>query len=108
MNYEKAWKLGDWIPIRDCPGRFVLNGGPTTICVTGLLGNGMHIQKFQSDKAKDKVFVVEFDGGGTISYQNFANSWVHTLCDCAGFARKMKQLEPLHTCDNCIHKTEEF
>jgi len=86
-------KLGDWVPIRDCPGRFVLRGVPPTLSVASLLGEGVHIQTFQSPVARDTVFVACFEGGGTISYRQSADSWLHTLCTQDGFRRKLLQLQ---------------
>jgi len=93
MTFDTVKKLGDWTPIRDCPGRFVLRGVSPALSVADLLGEGTGIQQFQSPKARDAVFVVVLEDGGVISYRQSANSWVHTLCTPAGFRRKLEQLE---------------
>ena len=93
MTFDTAKKLGDWIPIRDCPGRFVLRGVSPTLSVADLLGDAVHIQTFQSPRARDTVFVVCFEGGGTISYRQSADSWLHTLGTQEGLRRKLEQLQ---------------
>ena len=93
MTFDIAMKLGDWVPIRDCPGRFVLRGVPCTLSVASLLGEGVRMQTFHSPVARDTVFVASFEGGGTISYRQSADSWVHTLCTQDGFSRKLQQLQ---------------
>ena len=93
MTFDIAMKLGDWVPIRNCPGRFVLRGVPPTLSVAALLGEGVPIQTFQSPVARDIVFVACFEGGGTISYQQSPDSWLHTLCTRDGFRRKLQQLQ---------------
>jgi hypothetical protein len=93
MNFETAMELGDWVPIRECPGRFVLRGVSPTLSITRLLGDGVHVQMFHSPRARDTVFVVCFEDGGTISYRQANDSWLHTLCTEDGFRRKLEQLE---------------
>lgn len=93
MTFETVQKLGDWIPIRDCPGRFVLRGVAPTLSVADLLGESASVQQFQSPKARDAVFVVCLENGGTISYRQSAEAWIHTLCTQDGFKRKLAQLE---------------
>jgi len=93
MTFETVKKLGKWMPIRDCPGRFVLRGVSPTLSVAELLGDGISIQQFQSPRARDAVFVVCLEDGGTISYRQSADTWLHTLCTQDGFRRKLAQLE---------------
>lgn len=93
MTFDAVKKLGEWVPIRDCPGRFVLRGVSPTLSVADLLGDGIWIQQLQSSKARDAVFVVRLEDGGTISYRQSAGSWLHTLCTRDGFRRKLEQLE---------------
>jgi hypothetical protein len=93
MTFDEAMKLGEWTPIRDCAGRFVLRGVSETMSVASLLGEGVQIQMFESPKARDTVFVVRFEGGGTISYRQSRGSWLHTLCTEEGFRRKLEQLQ---------------
>lgn len=93
MTLNAAKKLGDWTPIPDCSGRFVLRGVPTTMSVAGLLGEGVPIQMLESPKARDTVFVVRFEDGGTISYRQSAGSLIYTLCTQEGLKRKLEQLQ---------------
>lgn len=93
MTFDIAMKLGDWVPIRDCPGRFVLRGVPPSLSVATLLGEDVRVQTFQSPMARDTVFVACFEGGGTISYRQSPHSWLHTLCTPEGFRRKLQQLQ---------------
>lgn len=93
MTFDTARKLGDWIPIRDCPGRFILRGVSPTLSIADLLGSGISIQQFQTPKARHTVFVALLQDGGTISYRQSADTWLHTLCTREGFRRKLEQLE---------------
>jgi hypothetical protein len=93
MTFDLARQLGNWTPIRDCPGRFVLRGVPPSLSVVDLLGDGVRIQTFHSPQARDAVVVASFEGGGTISYRRSADSWIHTLCTPDGFRRKLEQLQ---------------
>lgn len=87
-----------WTPIRGCPGRFVFRG-PATTTIDDLIGAGSskHAVRFVSARARDPVDVVAFaSGGGLICYLTGDGTHVHTLCDPAGFARKLADfgLEP--------------
>ena len=93
MTFDTAMTLGDWEPIRDCPGRFVLRNASTDTSVAKLLGQGVEVQQFQSPKARDTVFVASIEGGGVISYLHSSGSWTHTLCTPDGFSRKLDQLQ---------------
>jgi hypothetical protein len=93
MKIDTVRKMGEWMPIRDCPGRFVLRGALPTLSIASLLGEGVQIQMFQSPRARDTIFVVCFDGGGTISYRRSDGSWLHTLGTQEGFRRKLEQLQ---------------
>lgn len=84
--------VGDarWTPIRGCPGRFVFRG-PTTTTIDDLVGS-VRTTRCVSMRARDSVDVVAFaSGGGLICYVK-PDGHVHTLCDAAGFARKLADL----------------
>jgi hypothetical protein len=85
--------LGTWMPIRGCPGRFVLRGAPATYSIADLLGEVVNIQEFRSRKARDVVCVVCLDDGGMISYHRSDGTWLHTLNTTEGFRRKLDQWE---------------
>lgn len=93
MKFETVKQLGEWVPIRDCPGRFVLRGVSPALSAADLLGAAVRIQQFQSPRARDAVFVACLEDGGTISYRQSSDTWVHTLCMPQGFSRKLEQLE---------------
>ena len=92
-DLRRGQKLGDWRPIRDCPGRYVLRGVAPTFSLAHLIGDGAVVEEFQSPKALDTVFVACLADGGIISYQRATGTWVHTLCTSEGFRRKLEQLE---------------
>ena len=93
MTFDTVKKLGEWMPIRDCPGRFVLRGVPPSFGIADLLGDVAGVQQYQSPRARDVVWVVCLEDGGTISYRRAAGTWLHTLNTEEGFRRKLKQLE---------------
>lgn len=86
---QQAWP---WKPIRNCPGRFVLATGDTTLSFETLLGRTHRVHEFRSDRARDRVLVVPLDDGGLISYAREDGSVVHTLNTPEGFARKLADL----------------
>jgi hypothetical protein len=92
MTFEKVEILGDWTPIRDCPGRFVLRGVAPTMSLRELLGPDVAIREHQSPLARDPIFVAALADGGMISYARADGTWLHTLGDEAGFRRKLAQL----------------
>ena len=93
ITFETIRLLGDWVPIPNCPGRFILLGTPKQLGITDLLGEKVRVVQTRSRKARDTVFVVRFDDGGTISYCRKDGTWVHTLCTSEGFNRKLQQLD---------------
>ena len=93
MTFDTVRSLGNWVPIRDCPGRFVLRDIPPTTSIAELLGPETKAQSSQSPKARDLVWVASFDDGGVISYQRSDQTWIHTLCTLEGFKRKLTQLK---------------
>ena len=92
MNFNDAWKLGKWEPIRGCPGRFVLLGADPGLSPCAAFGPGVVAQRFESAEAKDQVWVAFFDDGGLISYCRAEGTWLHTLNTQAGLHRKLAQL----------------
>jgi len=93
MTFDSVKELGEWRPIRNCPGRFVLHGVPPTHSITDLLGENVIVRRFQSPGARDVVVVVRLEDGGMISYQRPSGTWLHTLNTEEGFRRKVEQLE---------------
>jgi len=93
MTFAETWKLGVWSPIRDCPGRFILQGRLPSLTLRELFGCEPEILRFPTSKARDGVLVVRLQDGGVISYQRPDGSFRHTLATPEGFARKLAQLE---------------
>jgi hypothetical protein len=81
-----------WQPIRGCPGRFLLPGGPRTLPLAEL-APGTVATSHRVAGARDPVWVAAFaDGGGVISYGHADGRFLHTLNTPAGFARKLGAL----------------
>jgi hypothetical protein len=93
MTFDLLKNRYVWMPIRNCPGRFVLTDKPPTFGITDLLGEGIDVKRFHSPKAKDVVCVVPLHDGGIISYERLSGTWLHTLNTVEGFKRKLDQLE---------------
>ena len=93
MTFDDVMKMGLWIPIRDCPGRYTLHEVSPTLGIVDLLGVDASIQKAHSLKARDTIWIACIEDGGVISYSRPDGSWLHTLNTKEGFERKLKQLE---------------
>jgi hypothetical protein len=93
MKFEFVWRLGNWEPIRECPGRFVLRGMSPVFSLYDLLADNTDSHRLHSPKARDTVCIVCLEDGGIISYHRSDGTWLHTLNTREGFARKLKQLE---------------
>ena len=78
MSFEELKQRGDWAPIRGCPGRYVLRGGPTTLEPKELVGPCCELKEFRVDAAPDVVVVARFAGGGLISYKKEDATYIHT------------------------------
>jgi len=83
-------------PIAGCPGRHLIHGEERT-SVAALVGDAIPVGQYVSRHARDPVFVARIPGGGLISYAKPDGSFVHTLCDDEGFARKLAQLGIEHS-----------
>ena len=92
MTFESIKRKGNWTPIRNCPGRFVLRGVVLTLGISELLGVEAQIQRHASAMARDIVFVYSLNDGGVISYHRESGDWIHTLNTPEGFKRKLSQL----------------
>jgi hypothetical protein len=78
-------------PIRGCPGRFHLRGADRSS--PGHLTGGLAVvERHRSPQAADPVLIVRLRDGGLISYEKPDGTFVHTLGDPDGFARKLAQL----------------
>jgi hypothetical protein len=92
MTFDAAMKLGRWLPIRDCPGRFVLRAVSPKLSVTDLLGNDAKVLSFRPPMARDCVLLVRLKEGGIISYSRPDGTYLHTLNTEEGLRRKLEQL----------------
>lgn len=92
MTFETLWKRGVWVPIRDCPGRFVLQGRLPSLNLAELIGFEAEILRFPTSAARDCALVVRLEDGGVISYHRADGSFLHTLATAEGLGRKLTQL----------------
>jgi hypothetical protein len=93
MTFLSMLIKGDWKPIPNCPGRYVLRGVSPNLSISELFGQNITIYQFNTPLAKDPVFVACIEGGGMISYLRSGGKWVHTLCNDDGFKRKLQQIK---------------
>lgn len=93
VDFETLFAERRWKPIRNCPGRFVLDDGDPGMSPASLGGSTAEVREFRVAAAKDMVVVLPFpDGGGLISYKREDETYLHTLNTPEGFARKLAQL----------------
>jgi hypothetical protein len=90
--FEELKRGGGWVPIRGCPGRFILRGGPVSLRPEELLGPDCEPKEFRVAGALDVIVVAQFVGGGLISYRKADGTYLHTLNTEEGFERKLAQL----------------
>ena len=83
--------MGHWRPIRHCRGRYCLVTSNSRLPVSALISDTPGtICRVRA--ARDPVLVVEFEGGGPISYLREDGTLMHTLNTSEGFRRKLRQL----------------
>ena len=92
MTFAELLRSRRWNPIRDCPGRFILQAPVISERVDELLGADVLVRRFNSNAARDTVLVVQLAEGGIISYEREDGTILHTLNTPEGFQRKLKQL----------------
>lgn len=92
MDFDQLLETWNWKPIRNCPGRYILQTEENGLSLQDLLGNDIEVVEYQVDAAKDLVLVARLDKGGLISYKRKDGSLLHTLNTPAGFQRKLLQL----------------
>ena len=93
MTFDHVLKMGRWVSIKDCPGRYTLHDVPPTFSIVELLGTDVAVRRAHSPKARDAVWIAFLETGGVISYSRLDGSWLHTLNTEEGFERKLSQLE---------------
>jgi hypothetical protein len=91
-SFDDLFLVHLWTPIRGCPGRFVLRGGPCRISPQEMIGNVPTLREYRSIKATDTIIAGRIEGGGLISYRKNDGRYIHTLNDIDGFERKLSQL----------------
>jgi hypothetical protein len=92
MTFEQLMRDRHWKPIRNCPGRYVLDGARKNLRPQDLLGDDAEIEEYLPEAARDAVLVCALDDGGLISYRRSDGSFLHTLNTPEGFQRKLSQL----------------
>lgn len=92
MGFEELKSSRDWVPIRNCPGRFRLREAVTGVAPEELVGPGCELKEFRVGGARDPVVAGRFEGGGIISYRKAGGTYLHTLNTDEGFERKLAQL----------------
>jgi hypothetical protein len=91
VTFEELLARFNWRPMRGCPGRYLLAGGPVASPPGDLFGD-LGFREERSAQAPDRMFVAVVRSGGIISYARGNGTFVHTLADGAGFARKLVAL----------------
>jgi hypothetical protein len=90
-TFASLWALWDWRPIRNCPGRFYLATHNPRLPISALVPD-IQATLYRVRAARDSVLVVEFEGGGLISYLRENGTLMHTLNTSEGLRRKLAQL----------------
>lgn len=90
MTFERVLSLWDWRPIPGCPGRHKLPR--STLSPAEIVDADLPVERHLVSGTKDPVLVVRLDDGGLISYEQQDGSFVHTLGDADGLARKLQRL----------------
>lgn len=91
VTFEELRARFPWRPMQGCPGRYLLAGGPVASPPGDLFGD-LGFREARSAQAPDCVLVAAVRGGGIISYAKKNGTFVHTLGDGVGFARKLHAL----------------
>ena len=92
MTVRELQARWSWIPMRNCPGRYVLATPDAQVPLAEMVEPGSRVHVCRSPRARDRVLVVPLEDGGVISYQRSDGSLVHTLNTPEGFARKLADL----------------
>jgi hypothetical protein len=96
VSFDHLFQLYSWKEIPNCPGRYVLSKQDhrrlETVTPTTILDNQVPVEIFASEVCRDRVHVAKFLDGGLLSYEKSDGTFVHTLNNLSGLARKMKHL----------------
>lgn len=94
MTFQEVFDKWDWKPIRTCPGRHIFAKGVSHLTLSEIVENDSTVFEHTTKVVPDTVLIVKLtDGGGLISYRKSETSFLHTLNDKEGFARKLNQLQ---------------
>lgn len=92
MTFDDLMGAWAWKPIRNCPGRYVLDAARDDLRPQEVLGDEAAVKEYCVEAARDAVLVVRLSEGGLISYRRADGSFLHTLNTPEGFRRKLAQL----------------
>lgn len=91
MVFAELYRVYRWNEIRSCPGRYVLDPSDQKRFNEFFL-TLKGVDEYKVQKAPDPVLVCSLNDGGIISFRHSDGFFVHTLNNCDGFFRKLKQL----------------
>jgi len=93
MTSDEIMSRWPWRPIPNCPGRFVLSSGRSSLAPSEIASASIGaISEHVVPATPDPVVVAEFEDGGLISYRKPDGSFIHTLNTIEGLDRKLRQL----------------
>ena len=93
MTFDTIMSRWQWPPIPNCPGRFVMSQGPSSLAPSEIVSASSGVSSEHAVPAiPDPVVVVPFEDGGLISYRKPDGSFIHTLNTVEGLDRKLRQL----------------
>jgi len=90
-TFARPWASWHWRPIRNCRSRYCLVTPNSRLPLSALIPD-TPATIYRAQAARDSVLVVEFKGGGLISYLREDGTLMHTLNTSEGFRRKLRQL----------------
>ena len=92
MDFNEILARFNWQEIDGCPGRYLLPKGTNELTPSQFLEAEVVVLRFETDKARDKVLVVYFEGGGLLTYAKENGRYLHTLNTETGLARILDKL----------------
>ncbi len=92
VTFDQLMSRWAWEAIPNCPGRYKLSGGPSTLLICDLVGCDVELRTYAVPAAKDTVIVAALGDFGIISYKRGDGLFVHTLNTQAGLQRKLLSL----------------
>jgi hypothetical protein len=92
LTFDLLLSMWRWDAIPNCPGRYKLSGGASTLLIPDLLGFDVELRTYAVPTAKDVVIVATLSDFGIISYRRADARFIHTLNTQAGLERKLRSL----------------